>query len=418
MAALFTREFYAEVLQRLNSGGLFMQWLQAYEIDGRSFRTTVATLHSVFEHVEIWQTRAGDMVFVCAAQPLEYEADVLRAKIATEPFRSAMLNVWHTADLDCVLAHYLAGPALVDAVAAAPNTPCNTDDRNVLEYGMARTLGRQGLFSVAELREAAHRLTADQPPIQGDVDWDRVYEERLWAGIAAGEPVAANIKLSAERQLRLTAWYHYLAGRMQDATAAWEAQPAVAATIAEQRLLAHAYAEAGNEMADLWIARLSPSLPTDAELLSAILAARGGQPDRAVDRLIAAFERLRAAPWPEDLAQRGLTLARELSVGDRRRADRLRAALETPFAVRLLESQRLASKLAIAESLPDAVQLQDYLDFEPHVPWTGGFLRQRRNVYRATDNPLAATAESDLKAFLRSADDTAVAPDDAQPPAR
>ncbi len=84
--------------------------------------------------------------------------------------------------------------------------------------------------------------------------------------------------------------------------------------------------------------------------------------------------------------------------------------------MRILDSRRLATKLAIAQLLPSEEQLQDFLAFEPYVPWTRGFLSSRRQVYEANKHPLAAKAARDLQAFERSADDATLLPAKALPP--
>ena len=70
VASLFTREFYEASRARLNEGGLFLQWLQAYEVDEAAVATVLATLQAVFPQVEIWQTSPSDMVFVASDSAL------------------------------------------------------------------------------------------------------------------------------------------------------------------------------------------------------------------------------------------------------------------------------------------------------------------------------------------------------------
>ncbi len=74
IANLFTREFYKAASGRLNEGGLFIQWLQAYETDETTVFTVFATLKSVFKHVEIWQSKPDDMLLLCSNQPFSYTA--------------------------------------------------------------------------------------------------------------------------------------------------------------------------------------------------------------------------------------------------------------------------------------------------------------------------------------------------------
>jgi SAM-dependent methyltransferase len=410
VAGLYTQEFYRSLLDRLNQGGLFLQWLQTYEIDARSVRTVMATLSLVFPEIELWQSKAGDLVFVCGLRQRTYSAESLRAKLLGEPFSSAMANVWHTADLEGFLAHYLAGRKLITAVIAARQVPINTDDKNILEYGLARTLGRRNLFSLRELTELAGRLGADRPRIDGDVDWPRVTDERLLASIGEGEEISPLLPLDRDQELRVASLRQYLAGHMDEAVQLWEAQETPSVSLAGKRLLAHAYSEQGSLLADPWVARLSLIQPTDAEFLSALLAARSGRPELATTRLAAAFERLRSDPWSQRIADRGLSVALELAATDPGRARRLHAALAEPFAVRVLDSRRLATKLTIAQMLPSPEQLEDFLAFEPYVPWTRGFLESRQKIYEANKHPLAAKAARDLQAFIRAADDSSLLP--------
>ena len=80
VASLYTQEFYRAVRDRLKPDGVFVQWVQAYEVDGFTVNTVLATARSVFDHVEIWQTIPGDLQMVCSQQPIEYsEAGAARA---------------------------------------------------------------------------------------------------------------------------------------------------------------------------------------------------------------------------------------------------------------------------------------------------------------------------------------------------
>ena len=46
ISSLFTEEFYRAARQRLAPRGIFLQWLQTYEVDGETVRTVYAALHS------------------------------------------------------------------------------------------------------------------------------------------------------------------------------------------------------------------------------------------------------------------------------------------------------------------------------------------------------------------------------------
>ena len=74
IANLFTREFYRAGCDRLNERGMFVQWVQAYEIDQQTMRTVLATFKSVFPQVEVWQTKLGDLLLVGSEQRPAYSA--------------------------------------------------------------------------------------------------------------------------------------------------------------------------------------------------------------------------------------------------------------------------------------------------------------------------------------------------------
>ncbi len=112
IASLYTQQFYQAVQKRLNPQGIFIQWLQGYEIDRQTVRTALATLHSVFPQVEVWFAKKGDLLLICSAEPLEYDVPRMRQRICQEPFRSAFADTWRATTLEAVLAHYVAGPAL------------------------------------------------------------------------------------------------------------------------------------------------------------------------------------------------------------------------------------------------------------------------------------------------------------------
>src|SRR6202011_6424769 len=64
VAGLFTREFYASIDRCLKSGGMFFQWVQAYDVDDRTIQILYRTLGLVFPNIESWQTTASDLLLL------------------------------------------------------------------------------------------------------------------------------------------------------------------------------------------------------------------------------------------------------------------------------------------------------------------------------------------------------------------
>jgi len=87
---LFTREYYDAIASRLGEDGLFLQWVQAYNVDGQAVRTIYATLASVFPVVETWELAANDLLLVASRKPIVYDAGALARRIAEEPYRTAL----------------------------------------------------------------------------------------------------------------------------------------------------------------------------------------------------------------------------------------------------------------------------------------------------------------------------------------
>jgi len=403
VSSLFTREFYASVADRLSSGGIFLQWLQAYEVDGQTVRTAYATMASVFPEVETWAPKTGDLVLVGTREPLAYDVARLRARIAEEPFRSALEKVWRVGDLEGVLAHHVASSALAREIARQEGEALNTDDRNVLEYGFARHVGHNSgaadvdLLSVARARgEARLALTG------GPVDWARVEEQRLAQDVLGNRspPIPGGAPTDALRRAEAYARFgaHDLAGVL----VAWSAQPRPPAGSFELGMLADALTDAGDDAALPLLEQLRAFEPTEADALLARLHLRRGRRAEAAAALEAAFRGYRADPWPRLAVMRAaLTETTGELAQDPALGRRLFDALREPFAVRLLEDERRSERLKLAARVDfPGLCAEALAAFEPNFPWSREPLALRYECYAAGGGARAARAKAELLAFM------------------
>jgi spermidine synthase len=78
LASLFSAEFFQLVRERLQPGGVMLQWLQGYNLFSDDFRMIVQTFRSAFPFVTIWNTTAGDYLLVGSLDPAPI--DLLRMK--------------------------------------------------------------------------------------------------------------------------------------------------------------------------------------------------------------------------------------------------------------------------------------------------------------------------------------------------
>jgi spermidine synthase len=79
VASLFTVEFYRRMLDHLSDRGVFVQWLQGYEIDMESVSSVMRALGSAFPHYTIYSTNGVDLLVVAWKDggPREPDARVL-----------------------------------------------------------------------------------------------------------------------------------------------------------------------------------------------------------------------------------------------------------------------------------------------------------------------------------------------------
>jgi spermidine synthase len=70
VASLFTDEFYGFAGRHLKPGGLFVQWLQSYEISDELQARMVAALLKRFRYADIYLTNSSDLLLVASDSPL------------------------------------------------------------------------------------------------------------------------------------------------------------------------------------------------------------------------------------------------------------------------------------------------------------------------------------------------------------
>ena len=404
IASLFTVEFYRAANERLTDNGVFAQWVQGYEIDARTLRTIYATMAAVFPQIETWQTNHGDLVLIAATRPTRHSAAALRTRIAEEPFKSALANAWRATDVHGVLAHYLATDAFARAMAGTEHAEVNTDDRNIVEFGLARSVGRTGSGLVTEVRDLARAMNASRPPLDSDagLGWPAI--DTAWANFVGWDlPSAAMRALPPDEQMRQAALQRYYLGN--DAAGAremWRRLTEPARDPLELAMAADLEAEAGSDAALPLVEQLRTYQPAEADTVLATLRLRQSRFEDAAAALVSAFARLRVDPWPQmRFKQKALGLA--AAVGERQPATarQLFDALKEPFSVRAADTPRLLTRADLTVRFDFRGACQEAIgDLEPYVPWTGAFLALRRDCYQATGDPRLAAALRDLDEFL------------------
>ena len=408
IASLFTREYYHAASNRLTPDGVFVQWVQAYEIDSRTLRTIYGTMASEFPYVETWETTVNDLVLIGSKRPLVHRTGELAARIAEEPFKTALGNAWRVSDVNGLFAHYLANDTLARAIAAAPNVDLNTDDRNVVEFGLARSVGVNAPALATSLRQVAKSLHADRPPLDHPelVDWAKV--DTSWVGFQVFEATVINVltvvPTDQHEQSRREALVRYY---QNDNTPA--AREALGGQSLEPRdpidlaMLADVAAQTGDDAAALpLIEQLRAFNTGEGDTVLATLRMQEKRYDEAAPLLEHAFAEYQKSPWAIlKYKQRALELAENLGSHNPAMARRMFDALGSPFSAAALDEQRNLTRTALAQSADFKGLCREAIrPLEAHVPWTAGFLAARRECYKASGDNLMARATQDALDFV------------------
>lgn len=196
VASLYTLEHFREVRDSLAPGGVFVQWIPAFDTSPAEFAILTRTMMEVFPSVTLWR-RSHSPVFPVYAlvgsmeeRPLDMEhlrggLEVLAEDGGLDP-RTWLLHI--------PLAAYVANLSrLEDRFAAAP---LNTDDRTVLEY----------LAPVTERNSKGARTQ----PVLAWTELLRFCEELLAAAPPETDPHLARATPAERAQVRAgTAFYGY-----------------------------------------------------------------------------------------------------------------------------------------------------------------------------------------------------------------
>ena len=400
---LFTREYYAAVSARLAPGGLFLQWVQAYNVDAATVATVYRTIGSVFPAVETWELGTGDLLLVASSEPVRHDLPRLGARLRSEPFKSALARAWRTTRVEGFLGHFIADTGLGRAFAARPGELVGTDDQNPIEFGFGRSAGKLGGFSSDQVRALARSRHEDKPVLfGGSVSWVDVVDE--WNAFKASEQASVAVEpgASQDQRARATALEALLAGDLATVVRAWRSQSREPVAPTELAMLGLALAAAGDEAAVPYIEQLRALEPVEADLLLGRLRAEQQRLPEAAARLVHGFEQYRADPWPWLLVtQSGLDTAVRVASRAPGLASGLYAALSRPFAARLLDEPRVTALTSLAmRAGTTSLCLPTLAELEPYVPWRLDLLAWRYHCYEKLGDPRLPLAQAELEDYV------------------
>jgi len=388
IASLYTREFYRSAAERLEPGGIFIQWMQMYAVDVTTIRTIFATLSTTFPHIEAWTTTHGDVVLTASKQPIVFDVERIRQRLAQEPHRSAAHLSWRAESVESILGYFLANENVAKTMAAQAHE-LNTDDRVVIEFSFARTLAR-GDFDMQKMFNISQGLNGTRPAhVRGQVDWKLVNQNRasIW-WLSSGDP-------------RYQFTQAYNAQDFGGALAQYRANPWLPVNTLQTAMLAHVLALVGDRNAEGHVEALRKWQPIEADAILGILRWRQNRLPESAQLLQSAFVRYRENPWPlARVMDSAITALLQLSVVPSLGPAVLDALSKRFAGYQLDEARRTSYLLAAYQSTrcgtPTLTSLQE---FEPNVPWNLSALQMRAECYQQAGLSLAEQARQDLQAF-------------------
>src|SRR6266542_964047 len=157
VANLFTREFFRLGRNRLNEDGIFVQWLQIYQLSTDSLRSVLATFQETFPHVLVFRVEGAwkgkDLLLVGSKNPITMEGmkDRIKQRISDPRISVELARVNIKSEADVSAWYVCDETQLAPAVAGAV---INTDDNMHIETTVPREAFRPLLETNAAWLEA------------------------------------------------------------------------------------------------------------------------------------------------------------------------------------------------------------------------------------------------------------------------
>lgn len=396
IANLFTREFYQAVSGRLNDGGQFVQWLQAYEVDSEAVKIVLKTLRSEFKHVEVWQHGSVDLLLVCtnAESGLTYDDAILANRLKeSEALREGIRLAWRVADVPGIRARFTCGTRSVDDWVDE-QTAVNTDDRNLLEYFFAKSVGQRTHFSLDRLS------SLEQSRVGRDDDRRIVGRRRLAMHLFYDGQVAEGDTTEVVSSDLAAAYNDYAAARYERVVRAFYKLGLDMDCPIERIVFAHSLAEIGQPVPDKLLQRIAVENPAEASAIRGLFHSATGDIEVGVSQLAQSLQQFRESPWNSRFVF-GSVFRRcaALAEVNESTARELFETFSEPFAMHRLEDERLMVRYVISEHVSDKATVEALSNMEPNVPWRKWLLKHRATVYESTQHPLASRAAAELRTF-------------------
>jgi len=182
VANLFTQDYYRIAARRLRPEGVFVQWLQTYQISTDSFSSILAALQSVFPEVLVFRpAQSSDTLLVGTLRPLPIDLDEVSRRWQPEAVRADLARVGLARPED-LLANFYLGPETVRRIAH--RATINTDNNMYVELRGPREYVQEGQ-TAAVIVQVLKRLATPVETVLVHPEALLGQRERLAAYVAA-----------------------------------------------------------------------------------------------------------------------------------------------------------------------------------------------------------------------------------------
>ncbi|MFH1131291.1 MAG: fused MFS/spermidine synthase, partial [Pseudomonadota bacterium] len=181
---LFTQEFFQQVREHLEPDGIFLQWLQAYEIAPENVWSILGTISGVFESVHVFNSARAktDLLLIARRSRGKFEWDKVAKRMATSGIREQFqkVEIYGPGDL---FVRMIAGTKGVRRISS--HAPKNTDDNARIEFEAPKDLVNYRRFSPYEIVSQLKKTLGDPRSELANIP-ENSGDEFCWAEIRAG----------------------------------------------------------------------------------------------------------------------------------------------------------------------------------------------------------------------------------------
>lgn len=140
VSSLFSKENYEASLKRLKPGGVYGQWLHAYQMSIEDFVMIMKTFASVFPQVNLYKISLGDYLLVGSLEPVRFDPERIFSAAESSKSIRKRLGVYSRHGKNFPVGAFLFSDRDLRAALETWSGPVNTDDRLSLEYSAPKHL--------------------------------------------------------------------------------------------------------------------------------------------------------------------------------------------------------------------------------------------------------------------------------------